>query len=141
MRYDIGMSRILPAVFLFSLIGCGPLIQSHDPAGKSVELRRWMDNLGNSHNDVRTITAPDELARLRSFFPEMQTNQTSDLHGPWQPLLLIRFVNNDDTQTTITTDYHLYRIGDGTRGDFIIKDGFSDEVDHLFAAPPPPPPS
>jgi hypothetical protein len=136
----IPMRCTLPLLFLCTLVGCQAQNSTpHDSSGRFVELFRWQDSLGLSHNDKRTVAGADEIGRLQSYFPEMQSARTSELHGPWVPLLKLQFHSADGTDIQVFTDYHLYRIADGVRGDFIVRDGFSDEVDHIFLAPPPPP--
>ena len=106
-----------------------------DPATNWVQVHRWMDDAGLTHNDHRTITSADQIAALKAFFPALGTTEQSTLHANLSPWIVINFHTADGTDTYISTDYRIYRIDEGGRGDFVVAPGFIDAVQRLFAAP------
>jgi hypothetical protein len=104
-----------------------------DPKTDWVQVLRALDETGLTRNDKRTITTADEIARLRSFFPDLATNIPSGLHGAWSAWIVLRFHTADGADTYVSSDYRLYRVDDGARGDFVLRPGFSDEIQRLFS--------
>jgi hypothetical protein len=97
---------------------------------------RRLDDSGLPHNDQRVITTTGDVARLRHYFPDLDTTAESPLHGGWAAWVLIRFHSAGGLDTWVSTDYRIYRINDGHRGDFVLTPGFADDVDRFFQRPP-----
>jgi hypothetical protein len=110
-------------------------VRAHDTI-TSADLLRMKDYAGLVTNDQRTITDPKLLAKLESFFPEMDTQKTSTLLGIWVPWIVVRFNRADATNTLVSSDYRIYRMGGGERGDFVLPPGFPAFVDQIFQTPP-----
>jgi hypothetical protein len=107
------------------------------PDANWAQVLRWRDDSGLAHNDQRTVSSPAELARLRRFFPDLATQSESSLHGSWPAWVVVHFHRANGTDTYVSTDYRIYRIDDGSRGDFVLAPGFIDYVYQLFTAPAP----
>jgi len=103
-----------------------------DPRTNWALISRAYDDAGLSRQDKRTLTAPDDIRQLKSYFPDMSTAATSNVHGAWSPLMVIQFHTADGADVYVVTDYRLYRIGDSSRGDFVVRPGFADYMQRLF---------
>jgi hypothetical protein len=135
----IGLTAIL-AAFAFAA-GCHttppPPPDPTAPNADWAQVLRRLDDSGLSHNDQRTIHSPDEIAKLKGFFPELTTTNQSSLHGGWVPWIVVHFHRADGTETWVSSDFRIYRVDDGRRGDFVLASGFTDYVDQLFRRPEP----
>ena len=123
------------------LLGCQPATPATNSAPQefvSVDLLRRLDYSAVSRNDTRTLTDPQAISRLESFFPQLETDRVSNLHADWYPWIVIQFKRADGSMTDVASDYRLYRIDDAKRGDFVAAPGFADFVEQLFALPPSP---
>jgi hypothetical protein len=101
----------------------------------SAQVLRGRDDAGLPQNDARSITSPDELAHLESFFPDIGTRNESTLHDAVQPWIVVRFRNSAGTETYAISDYRIYKIDTGTTGDFVVAPGFINYVQRIFNAP------
>jgi hypothetical protein len=138
-RRFIGLSTILAAIVL--AVGCQSTPPAPDSADASAspnpnadwtQVLRWRDDSNLTHNDQRTLTAANETAALKQFFPELTTANQSSLHGDWAPWIVIHFHHANGTETFVSSDYRIYRIDEGRRGDFVLAPGFADYIDQLF---------
>jgi hypothetical protein len=103
-----------------------------DPKTDWAQVLRAMDDGGLTRNDQRTLTSLENIRELNSFFPELATKTISNVHGNWHPWLVVHLHSAAGIDTYISTDYRLYRIDDGARGDFVIREGFTDYVQRMF---------
>jgi len=120
-------------ISLLFISGCALFSGNHAPHTDfySADVLRSLDEEGISRNDECTLTDPARLAALQAFFPEILTKKESTLHAAWIPWIVIRFRYADGTEVYVESDYRIYRMGDGKRGDFVLKDGLSDLVNGL----------
>jgi hypothetical protein len=110
--------------------------QTPDPTTNWAQVLRAMDDMGLTHNDAPlTVSSPAGIAKLQSFFPDMRTTATSTMHAAWTPWIVVHFHTADGKDTFVLSDYRIYRVDDGRRGDFVVSAGFTDYVDRLFATP------
>jgi hypothetical protein len=103
-----------------------------DPKTDWAQVLRSYDDAGILRNDRRNVTAPADIARLKSFFPELSTTNMSNLHGGWNAWIIIHFHTAAGADTYVLSDYRLYRIGDSPRGDFVVRPGLADFEQHIF---------
>jgi hypothetical protein len=138
----IGLTTFLAAFAL--AVGCRttpppPVPADPNAAGATdanwAQVLRRLDDSGLAHNDQRTVHSPDDIASLKAFFPDLTTATQSSLHGGWVPWIVVHFHRADGTDTWISSDYRLYRVDDGRRGDFVLAAGFTDYLDQLFRRP------
>ena len=103
----------------------------------AAEVRRRLSEDGLLRNDQLTVTTPDEIGTLRSFFPDMGTKHVSTIKEPWTPWIIIFFRRADGTGTYAVSDYRLYRIDEGQSGEFVVSPGFGAHIEQLFSTLPP----
>jgi hypothetical protein len=132
------MTRFIVAGLLF-ITGCaifqsGPSVRSDF---QSAEVLRSQDEAGVSRNDQCTLHDQAQLAQLEGFFPDLMGTRQSTLNAQWIPWIIIRFHSQDGTVTYVNSDYRIYRVNDGLRGDFVVKSttDFADFVEHLPMSP------
>jgi hypothetical protein len=107
--------------------------ETPDPATNWAQVLRSMDDMGLVRNDPPlTVSGPQEIARLQAFFPEAHTMTASTMHAAWTPWIIVHFHTADGKDTFVLSDYRIYRVGDGRRGDFVLTPGFTEYVDRLF---------
>jgi hypothetical protein len=121
------------------LAGCAA---NHAPAGGtdpdqivSAEIMRWKDSLGIMRNDKQVLTDPGQLQQLEAFFPDLNNQSTSGVHGGWSPWIVVRFHRGGGKVTYVFSEYRIYRVDDSSRGDFVMAPGFEDYADKLFSQP------
>ena len=124
------------AALLSALAGCQSSNSGNAHANApTADVRRWLDDSGLVRNQTRLLTAAQDVNQLKQFFPDMTTAQQSSIHGSWQPSIVIHFTNADGSETYIFSDYRIYRVDDGKRGDFVVAGDFSGYIDRLFGGP------
>jgi hypothetical protein len=105
-----------------------------DPTTNWALVMRAADDMGLARKDPPLpVSSPQRIARLKTFFPDMQTTATSTMHAGWTPLIVIRFHTANGKDTYVVSDYRIYRVDQGDRGDFVVLPGFADYVDQLLA--------
>ena len=132
------MTRWISLTLLF-MTGCAIFSAGRSPHTDfaSADVLRSLDEAGLSRNDECTLNNPSQLATLQAFFPEMLTRRESTLHAAWYPWIIVRFRSADGSETYVESDYRIYHTGDGSRGDFVVKDGLVDFVNSLPLHPKP----
>lgn len=131
---------ILPILLCLSSCATNPAERVVRVDYLSVDVLRDRDEGGVVRNDQCTLTDPGQLEALCGFFPEMNSEAESTIRGGWYPLIIVRFHTSDGSVTYVGSDYRLYRMGKGERGDFVVKGDFIDFVESLPMHPPPAPP-
>jgi len=96
----------------------------------SATITRTFDSQGQATSDRMTITDPQELVALSSYFPTAGQAQRGPLAGGWQPAVIIKLKPAVGRQVRILTNYEVW--SEGT-GDWPAPAGMKDHLNRLFA--------
>ena len=95
----------------------------------SATVTRTMDSNGRATNDKITISDPQQLNRVMSYFPEAGQNRRGPLAGGWMPAITIHAHPKNGRAVVIRSNYEFW--SEGT-GDWPVDAGFRDYIDRLF---------
>lgn len=96
----------------------------------SATITRTFDSNGQATNDRLTVTDPNELVALQSYFASAGQGQRGPLTGGWQPSVIIKLKPAVGRQVRILTNYEVW--SEGT-GDWPAAAGMKDHLERMFA--------
>jgi hypothetical protein len=97
----------------------------------SATITRRFDASGMATNDKLTITDPDQLAVLESYFPQAGTGERGPQSGGWAPAVTIELKPALGRKIRVMSNYEVWSEG---MGDCPIRASFRDYIERLFAS-------
>jgi hypothetical protein len=95
----------------------------------SATITRRFDAQGRMTNDKRTVTEPQELAQLESYFREAGRGERGPLTGGWVPSVVVAFKPKVGREVKVHSNYLVW--SEGT-GDWPVKPALKDYIERMF---------
>jgi hypothetical protein len=95
----------------------------------SATVTRKLDASGKLTNDRLTVTKPQELAILESYFRQAGRGERGPLTGGWVPSVIVTFKPALGREVKVHSNYEVW--SEGT-GDWPVKGGLKDRIERMF---------
>ncbi|MBA2707346.1 MAG: hypothetical protein H0U59_06040 [Gemmatimonadaceae bacterium] len=95
----------------------------------SATVARKFDASGRVTNDRLTVTEPEELAMLESYFRQAGRGERGPLTGGWVPSVIVTFKPALGREVKVHSNYQVW--SEGT-GDWPVKGSLKDRVERMF---------
>jgi hypothetical protein len=111
--------------------GVSPVAGAHPQSRfTTATITRRFNAAGEATNDKLTITDPEELAVLESYFAQAGKGERGPLSGGWAPTVTIQFKPAMGRTVRVTSNYEVWSEG---MGDWPVKASLRDHIERLFA--------